>query len=65
MQKCRNCNGDMRQWCGGAWSAVGAARRRVVGGLGVTLGENAGGLVRPGGGNVWGVARVDGVALSG
>ena len=63
--ECRNCNGETRQWRGGAWSAVGAAGRRVVGGLGVIWGENAGGLVRPGGGNVWGIARVEGVALFG
>jgi len=39
MQKCRNCNGEMRQWCGGAWSTVGTDGRRVVGGLGVLWGR--------------------------
>ena len=46
-------------------STAGAAGHRVVGGLGAIWGENAGGLVRPGGGNVWGIARVEGVALFG
>ena len=62
--ECRDCNGEMRHWCGGAWSAVGAAGRRVVGGQGVILGENAGGWVRPACGNTGELREMKGVRFS-
>jgi len=62
--ECRNCNGEMRQWCGGAWSAVGATGRRVVAGDLRSLGANAGGLVRPACGNMRELREMMGVRFS-